>query len=144
MPLLWAFAVAEALATTRRHFAGVDPQGAAPRGRARAQVEGPAVATSPPHEKQELRRLVGEMDLWQLSKDLAAVASPVGMPGHRKKHADVSLSPMGRVAFVSGGSRGIGRAIARGAGAGRPHASRSATSARPSRSATAASRCCAT
>jgi len=25
------------------------------------------------------------MDLWQLSKDLAAVASPVGMPGHRKR-----------------------------------------------------------
>jgi hypothetical protein len=26
VPLLWAFAVAEALTTTRRHFAGVDPK----------------------------------------------------------------------------------------------------------------------
>ena len=35
--------------------------------------------------RPELRRLVGEMDLWHLSKDLAAVASPVGMPGRRKQ-----------------------------------------------------------
>jgi len=76
--------VAEALTTTRRHFAGVDP-----RARRRAvelvrQSKGrPSNLTAA--QKQELRRLVGEMDLWQLSKDLAAVASPVGMPGHRKK-----------------------------------------------------------
>ena len=62
VPLLWAFAVAEALTTTHRHFAGVDP-----RARRRAG------------------ELVGQMDLWQLSKDLAAVASPIGMPGHRKR-----------------------------------------------------------
>jgi hypothetical protein len=84
VPLLWAFAVAEALTTTRRHFAGVDPKA---RRRvvelARKSKGRPSNLT--PHEKSELRRLVGEMDLWQLSKDLAAVASPVGMPGHRKR-----------------------------------------------------------
>jgi hypothetical protein len=85
VPLLWAFAVAEALTTTRRHFEGVNP-----RARSRAvelvrKSHGRARNLTP-QEKQELRRLVGEMDLWQLSKDLAAVASPVGMPGHRKKH----------------------------------------------------------
>ena|SRR5688572_30513556 len=84
VPLLWAFAVAEALTTTHRHFAGVDP-----RARRRAtelvrKSKGRPRNLSAP-EKQELRRLVGEMDLWQLSKDLAAVASPIGMPGHRKK-----------------------------------------------------------
>src|SRR3954447_13638514 len=85
VPLLWAFAVAEALTTTRRHFAGVDP-----RARRRAvELVGKSHGRPrnlTPQEKTELRRLVGEMDLWQLSKDLAAVASPVGMPGHRKKH----------------------------------------------------------
>ena len=84
VPLLWAFAVAEALATTKRHFDGVDP-----RARRRAvelvrKSKGRARNLSPA-EKSELRRLVGEMDLWQLSKDLAAVASPVGMPGRRRK-----------------------------------------------------------
>jgi hypothetical protein len=84
VPLMWAFAVAEALTTTRRHFAGVDP-----RARARAtdlvrKSKGrPSNLTA--HEKTELRRLVGQMDLWQLSKDLAAVASPVGVPGRKKR-----------------------------------------------------------
>jgi hypothetical protein len=77
VPLLWAFAVAEA-------FAGVDPKA---RRRvvelARKSKGRPSNLSA--HEKSELRRLVGEMDLWQLSKDLAAVASPVGMPGHRKR-----------------------------------------------------------
>ncbi len=84
VPLLWAFAVAEALATTRRHFDGVDPRA---RRRAVALVRKSKGRPSnlTPHEKREMRDLVGEMDLWQLSKDLAAVASPVGMPGHRKK-----------------------------------------------------------
>ena len=86
VPLLWAFAVAEALTTTRRHFAGVDPRA---RRRvvelARKSKGRPGNLTST--EKKELTRLVGEMDLWQLSKDLAAVASPIGMPGHRKKQA---------------------------------------------------------
>ena len=85
LPLLWAFAVAEALATTRRHFAGHRSQSPPPRGRAGAQIERAGRRNLTPAEKQELRRVVGEMDLWQLSKDLAAVASPVGMPGHRKK-----------------------------------------------------------
>jgi hypothetical protein len=84
VPLMWAFAVAEALAATRRHFAGVDPQA---RRRAvelvRKSKGRRRNLTS--HEQHELRRLVGEMDLWSLSKELAAVASPVGVPG-RKKH----------------------------------------------------------
>ena len=84
VPLLWAFAVAEALSTTHRHFQGVDPRA---RRRAvelvRKSKGRPRNLTSA--EKKELTRLVGEMDLWQLSKDLAAVASPVGMPGHRKR-----------------------------------------------------------
>jgi|RhiMethySRZTD1v2_1073278.scaffolds.fasta_scaffold4592043_1 transposase len=85
VPLMWAFAVAEALGATRRHFSGVDPR---VRRRAvelaRKSKGRPSNLTA--HEKKELRRLVGEMDLWQLSKELAAVASPVGMPGRRKKH----------------------------------------------------------
>ena len=84
MPLLWAFAVAEALTTTRRHFAGVDPRA---RRRAvelvRRSKGRPSNLTAA--EKQELRRLVGEMDLWRLSKDIAAVASPVGMPGRKQQ-----------------------------------------------------------
>jgi hypothetical protein len=84
VPILWAFAVAEALAATRRHFAGVDPR---VRRRvvelARKSKGRPSNLSS--REKEELRRLVGQMDLWQLSKDLAAVASPIGMPGHRKR-----------------------------------------------------------
>lgn len=84
VPLLWAFAVAEALSATRRHFAGVDP-----RTRRRAvelvRKSKGRLRNLTAAEKQELRRLVGEMDLWQLSKDLGAVASPIGMPGRRKR-----------------------------------------------------------
>ena len=84
VPLLWAFAVAEALAATRRHFAGIDPK---KRHRAvelaRKSKGRPSNLTKP--EQYELRRLVGEMDLWSLSKELAAVASPVGMPGRKKR-----------------------------------------------------------
>jgi hypothetical protein len=84
IPLLWAFAVAEALAATRRHFASVDP---AVRRRAvelvRKSKGRPSNLTAA--DKAELRRLVGQMDLWQLSKELAAVASPVGMPGRNRK-----------------------------------------------------------
>jgi hypothetical protein len=84
VPLMWAFAVAEALSATRRHFAGVDPK---VRRRVvhlvRKSKGRPANLTA--HEKKELRRLVGDMDLWALSKELAAVASPVGMPGRKKR-----------------------------------------------------------
>lgn len=80
VPLMWAFAVAEALTATRRHFAGVDP-----RVRRRVVELGRKSKGRPSNltrdEKQELRQLVGEMDLWTLSKELAAVASPVGMRG---------------------------------------------------------------
>ena len=84
IPLMWAFAVAEALSATRRHFEGVDP------GARRRAVELVRQSKGRPGnlnaaEKQELRRLVGEMDLWSLSKDLAAVASPVGKPGRKKR-----------------------------------------------------------
>jgi hypothetical protein len=84
VPLMWAFAVAEALAATRRHFASVDPK------KRRRAVELVRKSKGRPsnlskQEKQELRRLVGEMDLWSLSKELAAVASPVGMPGRKKQ-----------------------------------------------------------
>ncbi len=84
VPLMWAFAVAEALAATRRHFASVDP---ATRRRAVALARKSKGRPSnlSAREKQELRRLVGEMDLWALSKELAAVASPVGMPGRKKQ-----------------------------------------------------------
>jgi hypothetical protein len=72
--LMWAFAVAEALAATRRHFAGIDPKA---RRRVvelvRKSKGRPSNLTS--REKQELRRLVGEMDLWSLSKELAATAT---------------------------------------------------------------------
>ena len=58
VPLMWAFAVAEALAATRRHFSGVDPK---VRRRAvelaRKSKGRPSNLTA--HEKQELRRLVG-------------------------------------------------------------------------------------
>jgi hypothetical protein len=84
VPLMWAFMVAEALTTTRRHFAGIDPRA---RRRvvelARKSKGRPSNLTA--QEKSELRRLVGEMDLWQLSKDLAAVASPVGVPGRKRR-----------------------------------------------------------
>jgi hypothetical protein len=85
VPLMWAFAVAEALAATHRHFRGVDPRARrrvvelARKSRGRARNLSKA-------EKQELRRLVGEMDLWTLSKELASVASPVGVPGRKKRH----------------------------------------------------------
>jgi len=85
VPLMWALVVAEALGATRRHFAGIDPR---LRRRAvelaRKSKGRPSNLTA--HEKRELRNLVGQMDLWQLSKELAAVASPVGMPGRRRKH----------------------------------------------------------
>jgi hypothetical protein len=84
VPLMWAFAVAEALAATRRHFVAIDPK---KRHRvvelARKSKGRPSNLTKV--EQHELRRLVGEMDLWNLSKELAAVASPVGMPGRKKR-----------------------------------------------------------
>jgi hypothetical protein len=84
VPLMWAFAVAEALAATHRHFTSVDPK---VRRRAvelvRKSKGRPANLTAA--EKQELRRLVGQMDLWRLSRELAAVASPVGLPGLRPR-----------------------------------------------------------
>ena len=84
VPLLWAFAVAEALATTHRHFAGVEPR-VRRRAVELARKSKGRPSNLSPAEKRELRDLVGRMDLWQLSKDLAAVASPIGMPGHRKR-----------------------------------------------------------
>jgi hypothetical protein len=84
VPLLWAFVVAEALTTTRRHFAGVDPK-ARRRVAELVRKSGGRPSNLSSQEKQELRRLVGQMDLWRLSKDLAAVASPVGVPGRRKR-----------------------------------------------------------
>jgi hypothetical protein len=84
VPLMWAFLVAEALTTTRRHFAGIDPKARARAAELVRKSKGrPSNLTA--HEKTELRRVVGEMDLWQLSKDLAAVASPVGAPGRKKR-----------------------------------------------------------
>ena len=84
VPLLWAFVVAEPLTPTRRHFAGVDPK-ARRRVAELVRKSGGRPSNLTSHEKTELRRLVGQMDLWQLSKDLAAVASPVGVPGRRKR-----------------------------------------------------------
>jgi hypothetical protein len=80
---MWAFAVAEALAATRRHFSGVDPR-VRRRVVALARKSKGRASNLTPREKQELRRLVGQMDLWQLSKDLAAVASPIGRPGRKR------------------------------------------------------------
>jgi hypothetical protein len=86
VPLMWAFAVAEALSATRRHFAGIDPR-ARRRSVELVRKSKGRPSNLTPHEKQELRRLVGEMDLWSLSKDLAAVASPIGRPGRSRSRS---------------------------------------------------------
>jgi hypothetical protein len=82
VPFLWAWAVAEALIATRRHWSGIEP-----RTRKRLTELVTKSRGRPSNlsrdEKRELGRLVGQMDLRRLTRELAATASP--LPRRRRR-----------------------------------------------------------
>jgi hypothetical protein len=82
MPLMWAWAVAEALVTTRRHWTSVDP---AVRTRLRQLVTKSRgrLSNLTPQEKKEVRELVGRLDLVKLGREIGSIASPI--PLRRRK-----------------------------------------------------------
>jgi hypothetical protein len=76
VPFLWAWAVAEALMATRRHWSGIEPRTRKRLTELVTKSRGrPSNLSSA--EKRELRKLVGELDLRALSRELGAVASPL-------------------------------------------------------------------
>ena len=84
VPVAWAFLVVEALMVARRHWGNIHPHS---RARARdlvAKSKGrPGNLTS--NERRELVRIAREVDLSTLARDLADVASPVRLPGGRRR-----------------------------------------------------------
>jgi hypothetical protein len=84
VPVMWALAVAEAVVATRRHWNSIDLR---TRNRLRELVKKsrgrPSNLTR--EEKRELTSLVGSLNLLRLGRDLAAVASPVPLPGGRRR-----------------------------------------------------------
>jgi hypothetical protein len=76
IPIMWVLTIAEAVVATRRHWAGLDPH---TRRRLRQLVmkSGGRPSNLTAAEKQELRSLVGRLNLTKLGRDLAAVASPL-------------------------------------------------------------------
>jgi hypothetical protein len=84
LSIMWVLLAAEAAVTLRRHWQRVEP---GPRRRLRelvAKSHGkPSNLT--PAERQELRRLVDHFDLRALARDLGEIASPVSMPGRRRR-----------------------------------------------------------
>jgi hypothetical protein len=84
VPIMWVLTVAEAVVATRRHWAGIDPS---TRRRLRELVTKsrgrPSNLTA--GEKRELRSLVGRLNLAKLGREIAAVASPVKVPGRRRR-----------------------------------------------------------
>ena len=87
VPIGWALLAAEMVLATRRHWGQLRPR---TRRRMRELVvksKGrPHYLT--PEERQELRHLVGELDLRTLSRELAGLASPVGVPGRKRRKRD--------------------------------------------------------
>jgi hypothetical protein len=84
VPIGWALLAAELVLATRRHWGQVNPRS---RERLRELVvksKGrPQNLTR--EERRELARLVGDLDLRTLSRELAKVASPIGFPGRRRR-----------------------------------------------------------
>jgi hypothetical protein len=80
---MWALAVAEAAVATRRHWAGIDP-GTRKRLRELVAKSRGRPSNLTAQEKRELRSLVSGLRLGKLGRELAAVASPVGLPGRRR------------------------------------------------------------
>ena len=84
IPITWLLVVAEAALATRRHWQKVEPT---TRRRLRelvAKSRGrPSNLTAA--ERREVRRLVDRLDLRVLVRDLTAVASPIGLPGRRRR-----------------------------------------------------------
>jgi hypothetical protein len=84
LPIAWAFLVFEALMVARRHWGNLPPRS---RERVRelvAKSKGrPGNLTS--SERRELVKIAREVDLRTLSRDIVDVASPVRLPGGRKR-----------------------------------------------------------
>ena len=83
-PIGWALLVVEALMIARRHWGNIQPRS---RTRARellAKSKGrPGNLTQ--QERRELIRIAREVNLGILARDLTEVASPVRLPGRRKR-----------------------------------------------------------
>jgi hypothetical protein len=84
MPIGWAFLVVEGLLAARRHWGDLPVRS---RTRARelvAKSKGrPGNLSS--QERRELLRIAREIDLRTLARDLGDVASPVRLPGGRRR-----------------------------------------------------------
>jgi hypothetical protein len=84
VPVGWAFVVAQALVVARRHWGSLPPHS---RARARelvAKSKGrPGNLTS--QERRELVRIAREVNLHTLARDITDVASPIRLPGRRKR-----------------------------------------------------------
>jgi hypothetical protein len=82
--LSWLLAAVETALATRRHWQRIEP---GTRRRLRELViksrGNPSNLT--PHERRELRRLAGQLDLRTLVRELGDVVSPLPLPGRRRR-----------------------------------------------------------
>lgn len=85
IPAAWFLTVAEAAFATHRHLKqNVDP-GTTRRLRELVTKSKGRPSNLTAHERRELRKLVGKLDLRTLGRDVAAVASPLPFPRRRRR-----------------------------------------------------------
>jgi hypothetical protein len=84
VPIGWALLVLEGLMVARRHWGNLKPQSRARARALMAKSKGrPGNLTS--QERKELVRIAREVDLRMLARDLGDVASPLRLPGGRRR-----------------------------------------------------------
>ena len=84
IPFAWFLTAAEAALATRRHLKNVEP-GTTRRLRELVTKSKGRPSNLTAHERRELRKLVGKLDLRTLGRDVAAVASPLPLPRRRRR-----------------------------------------------------------
>ncbi len=84
IPFAWFLTAAEAALATHRHLKNVEP-GTTRRLRELVTKSKGRPSNLTATERRELRKLVGKLDLRTLSRDIAAVASPLPFPRRRRR-----------------------------------------------------------
>jgi len=84
IPLGWALLAAETAMVLRRHWGSLDPHSRRRMREIVAKSKGrPDKLT--PEERRELMRHARQLDLRALARDIGEVASPVRLPGRRRR-----------------------------------------------------------
>jgi hypothetical protein len=84
IPLWWAVLVAEAVMVLRRHWGSLQPHSRERLRELTAKSKGrPGNLTR--EERRELMHHVRQLDLRGLARDIGEVASPVKLPGRRRR-----------------------------------------------------------